>query len=135
MTINLRDALLIGAVLFALIFFGLWRHASSKLDDERAKVTHYRDSATHNAQRLVQVINKHNELVASLAGERAAAAEAAKRVEQLRRELYARIAQNAALRAQLKRDDPDVQAYYDQPVPRAAADVLLHAASGQDRVP
>lgn len=135
MTINLRDALIIAAVLLAAVFFGLWRHAAGKLDDERAKVTHYRASATHNAERLVEVIAKHNALVDSLKAERAASKAAAERVERLRQDLASRAAENAALRAQLKRDHPDVQDYYAQPVPRSAAELLLHAAAPEDRVP
>lgn len=135
MTISIRESLLIAAVLAALAFFGLWRHASAKLDDERTRTAHYRASATHNAQRLVEVINAHNELVASLSTEREAARAAAASVDRLRRDLIARLAENATLREQLKRDRPDVQDYYAQPVPRPAAELLLHAASGQDRVP
>lgn len=135
MTINLRDALIIAAVLLAAVFFGLWRHAASQLDDERARTSHYRASATHNAERLLEAISKHNALVDSLKVERAASKAAADRVARLREDLQSRITENAALRAQIMRDRPDVQDYYAQPVPRPAAELLLHAASPEDRVP
>lgn len=134
MTISIREALLIAAALLVVVFFVLWQNASRTLDNERTKSARYLASATHNAERLAEVLDLHNQLVADLATESAAAAAAADRIDRLRDDLVTRLAENAALRAQLKTDRPDVQDYYAQPVPRPAVELLLHAA-GEDRVP
>lgn len=133
MTVSIRDAVLIAAVLMAALFFGLWRHASAKLDDCRTSSAGYAEAAKNNARRLVTVIDAHNKLVADLRVERTASRLAAQRVEHLRQDLRHNLAQNAALRAQLKQERPDVQDYYAQPVPRPVAELLLHNAAAPDR--
>lgn len=127
MTISVRDALLIGAVLLVVVFFGLWRSASAKADLAEAKHQTAAQTARSNAERLREVVAAHNDLVLALASERAAARAAGDRVDALRTQLDARGAENAALRAQLKEDRPDVQDYYHQPVPRPAVDLLQRA--------